>query len=119
MKSFAQCLLLKNDPKLIEEYKVAHAKVWPEVLKALNAIGINRMKIYLLGNKLFMYFETKDDFDAKRDFLKYTQLTPKASEWDNLMRNYQEPVPEADTQAGEWWASMQEVFDMESQLAAL
>ena len=40
MKYFAMTLNLKNDEKLISEYKSFHRNVWPEVLEALKNIGI-------------------------------------------------------------------------------
>ncbi|KAL6045993.1 L-rhamnose mutarotase [Balamuthia mandrillaris] len=116
MKSFAQVLDLKDDPALIQEYKALHQNVWPEVLHALSQIGITKMKIFLLGVHLFMYFEAGDSFDPQRDFQRYTTLTPKANEWDEFMRKYQQKVAEAAEQ--DWWAPMEEVFDLESQLAA-
>ncbi|KAL6072595.1 L-rhamnose mutarotase [Balamuthia mandrillaris] len=116
MKSFAQVLDLKDDPALIQEYKELHQNVWPEVLHALSQIGITKMKIFLLGVHLFMYFEAGDGFDPQRDFQRYTTLTPKANEWDEFMRKYQQKVAEAAEQ--DWWAPMEEVFDLESQLAA-
>jgi L-rhamnose mutarotase len=117
MKAFAQALDLKEDAALIEQYKKHHQNVWPEVLKALNAIGIQKMKIFLLGHHLFMYFEAPDDFEPKRDFQRYTELTPKANEWDEFMRSFQQKVKEAREE--DWWTPMEEVFDLESQLAVL
>jgi hypothetical protein len=58
-----------------------------------------------------------DDFDPSRDFWRYTTLTPKASEWDNWMRTFQQKIKEAKQE--DWWAPMEEVFDLQSQLAAL
>lgn len=49
MKSYAQTICLKDDPAGIAEYKKYHADSWPEVLQALKAVGILRMKIFLLG----------------------------------------------------------------------
>ncbi len=59
MKSYAQALDLKDDPQMIEAYIQYHKNVWPEVLKALTQIGISKMKIFLLGTHLFMYFEVR------------------------------------------------------------
>ena len=55
-----------------------------------------------------MYMETGDDFVPARDFPKYME-TERARKWDELMRTFQEPVPDA--ASGEWWAEMDEVFD--------
>jgi len=59
MKSFAQALDLKDDPQLIASYVEWHQKVYPEVLRALQTIGITKMKIFLLGTHLFMYYEAR------------------------------------------------------------
>lgn len=73
MKSFAQTLDLKNDPQMIASYVEWHTKVYPEVLLALRKVGVSKMKIFLLGTHLFMYYEAPDDFDPKRDFQAYTR----------------------------------------------
>jgi L-rhamnose mutarotase len=59
MKSFAQALDLKNDPETIASYVEWHTRVYPEVLLALQKIGITKMKIFLLGTHLFMYYEVR------------------------------------------------------------
>ena len=68
------------------------------------------MKIYLHGQRLFMYMEAVDEFDPARDFAKYAD-DPCGREWDELMRRFQAPVPGAIP--GEWWAAMEEVFDLD------
>ena len=47
---------LKDNNKLIEEYKEYHAKgnAWPEITKSIKVAGIVDMEIYLIGNRLFM-----------------------------------------------------------------
>ncbi len=110
MKSFAMALNLEDDPQKIQTYKEYHRAVWPEVLQGLRDIGISKMKIFLLGRRMFMYFEAGDDFDPKRDFQHY-QATERAREWETLMRGLQERVDEAEP--GDWWAPMEEVFDLE------
>lgn len=111
MKSFAQALDLKNDPALIAEYRQHHRSVWPEVTAALRKIGITRMKLFLVGTHLFMYYEAPDSFDPARDYQAYAG-NPRAAAWDSLMRQFQQRLPEA--RAGEWWAAMDLVFDLEA-----
>jgi len=94
MKSFGMTLNLKSDPGVVDNYVEYHEAVWPDVLAGLGGIGISRMKIFLHGLRLFMYMEKG-----------------RAKEWDELMRTFQEPVPGA--ASGEWWAEMEEVFDLE------
>jgi L-rhamnose mutarotase len=111
MKSFAQVLDLKNDPKIIEKYEEYHRDVWPEVLAALKKIGIKRMEIFRVGNHLFMYCLVPDDFDPKRNFQGYTELAPRAKEWNDLMSTFQQKVPEAGPD--DWWTPGKLVFDTE------
>lgn len=113
MKCFAQALDLKDDPKLIEEYRRWHERVWPEVLEALRGIGLQEVKIFLHGNRLFMYAEAPDDFDPATAYQGYT-ASAKAAEWDGLMRRCQQRVPEAPE--GMWWTPMELVFDLAAQL---
>ncbi len=111
MKCFAQALDLKDDPALIRSYKEHHKAVWPEVTAALREIGITRMKLFMLGTHLFMYYEAPDDFIPERDYQSYA-ANHKAQAWDTLMRGFQKRVPEA--RPGDWWAPMELVFDLES-----
>ncbi len=110
MKTYAQALDLKNDPQVLADYKKYHREVWPEVIAGLRQIGISKMKIFLAGNHLFMYFEAPDDFDPARDFMTYAQ-SEKAQRWEALMRTFQQRLPIA--QEGEWWTAMEEVFDID------
>lgn len=109
MKSYAMALDLKEGPGIVEEYTRYHREVWPDVLAGLRGLGIVKMKIFLHGRRLFMYLETPDRFDLARDFPRYME-SGQAKEWDELMRSFQEPVPGAS--ACEWWAAMEEVFDL-------
>ena len=111
MKSFAMALDLKDDAGIIEVYKEYHRAVWPEVLEGLKNTGISKMKIFLFGRRLFMYLEAEDDFDLTRDFDRY-MASDRAQRWDALMREYQEPAP--GVEADQWWAPMEEVFDLYS-----
>eukprot|EP00897_Mesotaenium_endlicherianum_P006818 jgi/Mesen1/6164/ME000316S05217 len=117
MKGFAQTLELKDDPKLISEYLAYHEKVWPEVLEAIKAMGVNSMRIFVHGNRLFMYAEAGDNFDPAKDYQKYA-ASEKAREWDALMRSYQQRVPAASDDPEEWWSPMSLCFDLEAQLAS-
>jgi len=109
MQSYGLTLLLKDDAAVVERYKHHHRDAWPEVIARLKEIGITEMKIYLIGRRLFMYMEAVDGFDPDRDFPKLNDL-PRYREWDELMSSMQERVPEA--RDGEWWAAMEEVFDL-------
>ena len=111
MQHFGLTLELKDDPELIAQYKAYHADPWPEPLQGLGEVGITDMKIFLLDQRMFMYMTATDEFDPARDFPRYVEQNPKAKEWDELMRTFQQQVPEA--QEGEWWANMELVFDLQ------
>jgi len=109
VKRYAMTLQLRDDPAMIASYKEHHQRVWPEVLAQLRAVGIQEMRIFLLGRRMFMYIETIDTFDPATDFAR-RNASPVAEQWDALMSGMQERVPEA--REGEWWALMEQVFDL-------
>lgn len=110
MPEFALTLNLKNDAEVIGRYKQYHAETWPEVVAALQQVGILDMRIWLLGRRLFMVYKAREGFDPEVDFPRYLKLHPRCQEWENLMGTLQEPVEDA--QPGEKWAAMEKVFDL-------
>jgi L-rhamnose mutarotase len=110
MKSYAKTILLKNDPEKIAEYRRHHDHIWSEVVASFRKVGVLDMRIWLIGNRLFMVMDTEDDFDPDTSLEKYVQLDPKNDQWESLMATYQEPVPEA--RPGEHWADLELVFRM-------
>ncbi len=111
MKSFGLALNLKDAPEVIEKYKEYHRNVWPDVVAGLRKVGIEKMRIFLLGRRMFMYIETVDDFEYPSDFVKYMEQTERAQEWDDLMVTFQAKVDEA--KPDEWWAQMEQVYDLD------
>lgn len=115
MKQLAFALDLTEDPKGIAEYVEWHGKVWPEIMRGMAGAGVLSQNIYLIGNRLFMVLEVEDDFDYRRDFALYMEETPRAKEWDAMMRKLQRAVPWASED--EWWAKMERVYDLNARLA--
>jgi L-rhamnose mutarotase len=109
MQSYGMTLMLRDDPEKIEQYKHHHREVWPEVAAKLREIGVQEMRIYLLGRRLFMYMEAVDGFDPAPAFARAMD-DPRYREWEELMSSLQERAPEAPPDA--WWAPMEEVFDL-------
>ena len=110
MKAFGLTINLREDPQIIEKYKEYHRNVWPEVEQALRKVGVTSMKIFLLGRRLFMYMETIDGFSVDQDFSQYLKQHPKCVEWDAHMRTYQEKLSVA--REDEWWAMMEQVYEL-------
>jgi L-rhamnose mutarotase len=111
-RRFCFTLDLKDDPKLIAEYKQHHERIWPEITKSLKDAGIEDLEIYLLGTRMFMIMEVDQhfSFEAKG---KADQINPKVQEWETLMWKFQQPLPTA--HPGEKWLLMDKIFSLQSQ----
>jgi L-rhamnose mutarotase len=110
-RRFCLTLDLKDDSKLIEEYKRHHQKVWPEIIRSIRESGIEDMEIYLRGTRMFMIMEVNQhfSFEAKG---KADASNPKVQEWENLMWKLQKPL--AGAKPGEKWLLMEKVFKLEN-----
>ena len=108
-RRYCLTLDLKNDPALIAEYKRYHENVWPEIVESLRGSGIVGMEIYLLGTRMFMIMEVNDDFSFEAK-ARADKSNPRVQEWEQLMWNFQQPLPEANPE--EKWLLMERVFKM-------
>lgn len=109
MEKHCFSLDLKEEPKLISEYKEYHKKVWPEIVESIKNAGILNLEIYLVGNRLFMIMEVNDSFS----FEKKTAMdleNPKVQEWEVLMWNYQKGLPFS--KKGEKWMLMEKIYQL-------
>ena len=102
-------MVIRIRPEKLDEYKVYHVKVWPEVLDMIKQCNIRNYSIYHKDGYLFSYFEyTGEDFDA--DMAKMA-AHPKTQEWWAIMKPMQEPLETR--KDGEWWTEMEEVFHLD------
>ena len=110
-RRYCLTLDLKNDPKLIAEYKNYHAKgnAWPEITASIRDSGIEDMEIYLLGTRMFMIMDVNESFSFEAKS-KADQQNPKVQEWEKLMWKFQQPLPEA--KPGEKWMPMERIFKL-------
>ena len=108
-KRYCLTLDLKDDPKLVAEYRRYHKKIWPEITKSIRDAGIVDMEIYLLGTRMFMIMEVSEtfSFEAKA---KADRENPRVREWEELMWRFQKPLPNA--KPGEKWMLMERVFKL-------
>ena len=109
-RRYCLTLDLKDDPKLIPEYKKYHERIWPEITKSIKDSGIEDMEIYLLGTRMFMIMEVSENFsfEAKGEA---DRNNPKVQEWEKLMWTFQQPLPQA--KPGEKWMLMEKIFKLE------
>ena len=109
MKAFGLTLCLRDDPHKMAEYRRFHQAVWPEVTRRLRECGVQQMQIFVRGTRMFMYLQTDDAFDPRRDFARINEDETSAR-WNALMADLQARAPEANED--EWWAPMELVFDL-------
>jgi L-rhamnose mutarotase len=109
-RRYCLTLDLKNDPKLIAEYKRYHQKIWPEIMRSIKDSGIEDMEIYLLGTRMFMIMDVNErfSFEAKA---RADRANPKVQEWEELMWKFQQRLPQA--KPGEKWLLMERIFKLE------
>lgn len=111
-KRYCKTLSLKNDAKLIEDYKKVHAPgaAWPEITRGMREVGIVDMEIYISGTQLFMIMDTVPDFDHDRAM---TQLAtkPRQSEWEAYVSEFQQSSAEAT--ADEKWQLMERIYKLD------
>jgi L-rhamnose mutarotase len=110
-RRYCLTLDLKNDPRLIAEYKRYHENVWPEISESIKESGIVDMEIYLLGTRMFMVMDVNENFSFDKK-AKADAANPKVQEWEELMWRFQQALPEA--KPGEKWLRMERVFKLES-----
>jgi L-rhamnose mutarotase len=110
-RRYCLTLDLKNDPRLIAEYKRYHENVWPEISESMKESGIVDMEIYLLGTRMFMVMDVNESFSFDKK-AKADAANPKVQEWEELMWKFQQALPEA--KPGEKWLRMERVFKLES-----
>jgi L-rhamnose mutarotase len=79
------------------------------VTARLRDVGVQDMRIFLHGTRMFMYLVTDDQFDSAHDFAKINE-DPTSARWNALMDELQERAPEGNPD--EWWAPMELVFDL-------
>ena len=109
MKKYCLALDLKDDVDKINEYKDYHQDIWPEISKSLKDSGILNAEIYNTGNRLFMIIEVDITFSFENK-LKMDSENPKVQEWEELMWNYQQALPQSEK--GSKWVLMDKIFDL-------
>jgi L-rhamnose mutarotase len=108
-RRFCLTLDLKDDPKLIAEYKRYHEMIWPEITRSIKNSGIEDMEIYLLGTRMFMIIDVNESFSFEAK-TRADQLNPRVQEWERLMGTFQKSLPQANPD--EKWVLMERVFKL-------
>jgi L-rhamnose mutarotase len=109
-KRYCLTLDLKEDPKLIAEYKRYHEKIWPEITESIKEAGIEKLEIYLRGTRMFMIMEVGENFSFEKK-AEADRKNQKVQEWEILMWKFQKALPGA--RPGEKWLPMERIFRLE------
>ena len=110
-RRYCLTLDLKDHPELIREYRRHHQAVWPEVTDSLRKSGILDLELYLLGTRLVMILEVDERFSFEKK-ATLDRDNPKVQEWEQLMWNFQKPLPTA--KPGEKWILMESIYKLEA-----
>jgi L-rhamnose mutarotase len=106
------CFQLQVKPDHIEQYRVAHAAVWPDMLKALKATGWNNYSIFLRDDGLVIGYFESDDLQASLDGMAATEVNGR---WQAEMAEH---FVDLDVPADQAFLYLPEVFNLDDQLAA-
>jgi L-rhamnose mutarotase len=94
------------DPEHWEEYRQIHLNPWPELITAIQEIGIHNYNIFAFGTRLFSYMEFDgDDLDAAMARLTRTDVKKR---WDAEVTVWVEP--EAEVGSGVQFMELERVF---------
>lgn len=109
------CFRSSVQPALIGEYRRRHAAVWPEMLQALKDAGWNNYSLFLAPDGLLVGYVECDDFDSARARMALTEVNARwQAEMASLFENTEDPGQAPD----EGFQVLEEVFNLDSQLAA-
>jgi len=105
------CLLGHVDPTRLDDYRAAHAAVWPELLVALRDAGWHNYSLFLRPDGLLIGYVESDDLDLAQARVAATEVNTR---WQAEMARLfaSEGAPD------ESWEFLEEVFNLEDQLAA-
>lgn len=106
------CFRSAVDPRRLQAYRKAHAKVWPEMLRELKAAGWNDYTLHLGDDGLLIGIVECDDLDAARARMALTEVNGR---WQAEMAKL---FPPSDANPDEGFVVLEEVFNLEEQLAA-
>lgn len=109
------CFLLQVRPNMIDEYRLRHANVWPQLLQALADSGWHNYSLFLRPDGLLVGYVESEDLDSSLAAMAKTAVN---SRWQADMQRF---FVEADGQADghrpdEGLLLLEEVFHLEDQL---
>lgn len=113
-RRFCFALDLNDNPELIERYKWWHRPGGPPeaVTRSLRAADIRELEIWLCGSRLFMLLEAGPNYDPAAKAARDAQ-DPDVVAWEQLMWEFQKPLPEAPP--GAKWLAAERIYALSEQ----
>jgi L-rhamnose mutarotase len=102
------CFLLKVRPEKIEEYKLRHAHVWPEMLEALRETGWRNYSLFLRPDGLLVGYLEADNFEQCCAGMKTREVNAR---WQTEMAPFFEKLDQGG--ADDNMFPLEEVFHLE------
>lgn len=109
MQRIVQTLDLVDTDEAIAAYLKIHNGIWPEIVDGIKEVGVDRMDLYLHGNRAVMIVEMPDNIDFDQAMARLAGL-PRQQEWEEFVGRYQECQP-GSTSAGKW-KRMTQIFEL-------
>jgi L-rhamnose mutarotase len=102
---------LKDDEAVISKYKHYHSAdgVWPEVTKAAEVSGADKIQIYIQDTRLVMVISLPKSLSFDEFNKRYAGASPKLKEWGEIMGAFQIAPPGAEE--GQTWVKMENIYD--------
>jgi len=79
------CFLLQVKPERLEEYKLRHEQVWPEMLEALHATGWHNYSLFLRPDGLLVGYVETPDFQKALDGMAALDVNAR---WQAEMKDF-------------------------------
>src|ERR1700741_1502004 len=79
------CFVLQVKPDRLEEYKVRHRAVWPEMLSALRETGWGNYSLFLRPDGLLVGYVETEDFERARDEMAKREVNAR---WQHEMAEF-------------------------------
>lgn len=99
-------LTWRVDPDHFDEYKEIHQNPWPELIEAIQAVGIHNYSIFAMGTRMFAYLEVDgNDVYQALGRLGETEVMKK---WNDEVGAW--VLPEAEEGIGIQFMELEHVF---------
>jgi L-rhamnose mutarotase len=79
------CFRLQVDPARLEEYRLRHADVWPDMRAALSETGWRNYSLFLADDGQLIGYLECDDFDAAQAAMAATDVNAR---WQSEMAGF-------------------------------